>query len=370
MSNSSEHLVPEWIRSLRPYPPGKPIEEVEREYGISDSIKVASNENPLGPSPKALDAIRESLTSLHRYPEGNCYYLAEALSDHLGVKRDQIIFGNGSNEIIELLVRTFVRPGDEVVVADQAFVVYRLILQAIGVSPIVVPLRDYTHDLGAMAAAMNERTRMVFVANPNNPTGTIVRAKEFREFLASVPSDAIVVMDEAYAEYVSDPEYPDSLSMLSDNPLLITLRTFSKIYGLAGLRIGYGVAAAELVDLMNRIRQPFNVNSLAQRAAVAALSDDQHLKRSRETNSEGMTYLQGEFDRMGLAWVPSWANFLLVEVEGGVATYQSLLRRGVITRAMDGYGLPDHLRMTIGTRDENQRMIASLEEVLADRVTP
>lgn len=364
MTTKLDQLAPEWIRTLAPYPPGKPIEELEREYGISDSIKLASNENPLGPSPRALAAIQEALSQLHRYPDGSCYYLKRALARKLGVSPDAIVFGNGSNELIELAVRTFLRQGDEAVMADQAFVIYRLVVQAQGGRARVVPLRHYTHNLEAIADAITPATRMVFLANPNNPTGTIFFRDQWEEFLARVPEDVVVVMDEAYFEYVDDPRYPDSLSSHAPTRPLLTLRTFSKIYGLAGLRIGYGVAPPVLVDLMDRVRAPFNVSSLAQAAAIAALEDDEHVERTRRVNREGMEFLRHEFERLGLEYVPSWANFILVRVGNGARVYEALLRRGVIVRPMGVYGFPEHVRISVGTQAENERCIAALEQVL------
>ncbi len=362
-------LAPEWVRALAPYPPGMPVEELEREYGIRDSIKLASNENPLGPSPKAVAALREALHTVHRYPDGSAHYLRQALAKKLGVSPGSLIFGNGSNEIIEIAVRAFLRPGDEAIMADQAFVIYRMVVQAAGGKPRLVPLRDFTHDLEAIADAVGPLTKMVFLANPNNPTGTIFFRSAWEEFLRAVPRDVILVMDEAYAEYVEDPRYPNSLEDQGQGRPLITLRTFSKIYGLAGLRIGYGVAAPEIVDVMNRIRQPFNVGTLAQVAARAALEDEEHVARTRAVNRAGMEFLKRECERLGLRWVPSWANFLLVHVGNGPLVYERLLREGVIVRPMVFYGFPEHVRITIGTEAENQRLVAALEKVLAERGT-
>jgi histidinol-phosphate aminotransferase len=357
-------LVPEWIRSLAAYPPGKPIEELEREYGIFDSIKVASNENPLGPSPKAVAAIRGALANLHRYPDGNCYYLKRALAKKLGVSPDSLLFGNGSNEIIELAVRTFMERGDEAVMADQAFVVYRLVVQAAGGHSRIVPLRNFTHDLEAIADAITPATRMVFLANPNNPTGTIFFRRQWEEFLNAVPRHVVVVMDEAYFEFVEDEQYPDSLNAHGQNHLLITLRTFTNIYGLAGLRIGFGCADPMLIELMNRVRQPFNVSSLAQVAALAALEDDAHVEQTRTCNRQGIAYLREQLQRLGIESVPSWANFILVRVGNGARVYEALLREGVIVRPMSVYGFPEHVRISVGTAVENERCIAALEHVL------
>jgi histidinol-phosphate aminotransferase len=362
------HLVPEWIRTLTPYPPGMPIEELERSLGIRDSIKLASNENPLGPSPKALTAIAAALGSLHRYPDGSAFYLRRRLAERLGVPSDQILVGNGSNEIIELVVRTFLRPGDEAVMADQAFVIYRMVVQSVGGVPRIVPLRHFTHDLEAMAEAITPRTRLVFLANPNNPTGTIFRRREWETFLRAVPRHVIVVADDAYAEYVEDPEYPDSIVARGAGTVpIVSLRTFSKLYGLAGLRIGYAVAPAPVMEVIGRIRQPFNVNALALVGAVAALDDEEHVRRTLALNHAGMAALVEGFGRLGLEHVPSAANFVLVRVGQGVRVYEALLRRGVIVRPMEVYGFPEHLRVTVGTAVENARFLDALEAVLAEQ---
>ena len=359
-------LVPPWIRTLAPYAPGKPIEELERELGIRDSIKIASNENPLGPSPKALAAIAAALPDLHRYPDGSGFHLKRRLAERLGVAPETLVLGNGSNEIIELLVRTFLRPGDEAVMADQAFVIYRLVVQAAGGTSRIVPLRDFTHDVDAIGAAIGARTRLVFLANPNNPTGTIFRRAAWERFLARVPPGVVVVADDAYAEYVEDPEYPDSVHERGDGSVaVVTLRTFSKLYGLAGLRIGYAVAPAEIVDVLERVRQPFNVNALALVGALAALDDDAHVERTLAANRAGMAYLAEAFDQLGLAHVPSQANFVLLHVGDGARIYEDLLRRGVIVRPMGGYGFREHVRVTVGTRAENERLVAALRAVLA-----
>lgn len=362
-------LVPDYIASLVAYPPGKPIEEVEREYGIKGSIKLASNENPLGPSPKAVEAIQSHVAAIHRYPDGSCYYLKERLAERLAIPKNRIILGNGSNEIIELLVRTFLRPGDEAVMAHPAFIVYQLIVQAAGGKNIILPLKEFTHDLDAMAGAVTGKTRLVFITNPNNPTGTIVKRNEFERFLKRVPEDVIVVMDEAYFEYVADPEYPNGMDYINDR-LVISLRTFSKIYGLAGLRIGYGVASEEIINYLEKVRQPFNVNSLAQVAAMAALDDQGHVEKSIRTNSDGLLYLYGELDRMGLGYVKSHANFLLVDMKGdGVKVYQELMKKGVIVRPMGVYDLKNHLRITVGLPEENKRFIEALKGVIKQVAT-
>jgi histidinol-phosphate aminotransferase len=359
-----QHLIPPWLISLVPYQPGKPVEEVEREYGIRSLIKLASNENPLGPSPRAVNALRVALAEAHRYPDGGGFYLKQKLAAKLGVGTDQIALGNGSNEILELVARTFLRPGEDAVMSEQAFVVYASVVQAAAGIPRAVPLRDFAHDLDAIAAAVRKSTRLVFLGNPNNPTGTIYRRAAFERLLERLPKDVVVVADDAYAEYVVDPEYPRTLEYLKPDRLLVTLRTFSKIYGLAGLRIGYGIGPAELVAALERIRQPFNVNSLAQVAAFAALDDDEHVERSRRTNRDGMMFLEREFARLGLPFVPSQANFVLVRVGNGGEVYERLLRRGVIVRPVGGYGFPEHVRVTVGTEEENRRFIGALEEAL------
>jgi histidinol-phosphate aminotransferase len=356
--------VPEYIRALVPYQPGKPIEEVEREYGISNSIKLASNENPLGPSTRAIAAIRDKLDQLHLYPDGDCFYLKSALANKLGIDAERLIFGNGSNELIELAVRTFMRPGDEAVMARQAFLVYPLIVQAIGGVGKVVSLKNFTHDLSAIGEAISPRTRIVLLANPNNPTGTIYRRDEWERFLQQVPANVLIIVDEAYFEYVRDTDYPDSLKYHADGKTLLTLRTFSKLYGLAGLRIGYGIAPREIADLLHRVRQPFNVNAVAQWAALAALEDHEHVQRSLEVNRQGIEYLAKEIARLGLEQVPSQANFILVRVGNGNQVFQQLLAQGVIVRPMAAYEFPEYVRITVGTTEQNRRCIEALERSL------
>ncbi len=356
--------VPEHIHKLVPYVPGKPIEEVEREYGIANSAKLASNENPLGPSPKAIRAIRDRLDQLHLYPDGDCFYLKSALATKLAVSPEQLIFGNGSNELIELAVRTFLHPGDEAVMAHQAFVVYQLVVQAAGGIGKQVPLRNFTHDLSAMAQAVGPKTRVVFLANPNNPTGTIYRRDEWEDFLQRISPEILIIVDEAYFEYVGDADYADSLKYHDRGKTLLTLRTFSKLYGLAGLRIGYGVAPKEVASLLQRVRQPFNVNAAAQWAALAALEDHEHVKRTLDVNGQGMTYLTQEIARLGLEQVPSSANFILIRVGNSNDVFQQLLTQGVIVRPMTVYDLPEHVRVTVGTMEENRRFIDALKKVI------
>ncbi|MET0153914.1 MAG: aminotransferase class I/II-fold pyridoxal phosphate-dependent enzyme, partial [Candidatus Binatia bacterium] len=306
-----QHLIPPWLISLVPYQPGKPVEEVEREYGIRDSIKLASNENPLGPSPRAIEAMRGALAEVHRYPDGGGFYLKQKLAAKLGVGADQIALGNGSNEILELVARTFLRPGEDAVMSEQAFVVYASVVQAAAGIPRAVPLRDFAHDLDAIAAAVRKSTRLVFLGNPNNPTGTIYGRAAFERLLERLPKDVVVVADDAYAEYVVDPDYPSTLQYLKPDRLLVTLRTFSKIYGLAGLRIGYGIGPAELVAALERIRQPFNVNALAQLAALAARADDEPRERSRRTHRDGLVVLEREFAPRGRPKLPRPAHLVV-----------------------------------------------------------
>ncbi|HTN72924.1 MAG TPA: histidinol-phosphate transaminase [Methylomirabilota bacterium] len=356
--------VSEHIRTLVPYAPGKPIEEVEREFGISNSVKLASNENPLGPSPKAISAIREKLSELNFYPDGDCFYLKNGLAKKLGVAPERVIFGNGSNELIELAVRTFMHPGDEAVMAHQAFVVYQLVVQAAGGVRRAVPLRDFTHDLEGIARAITPKTRIVFLANPNNPTGTIYRRSAWEEFLEKVPRGILIIVDEAYFEYVEDPDYPNSLCYHQSGKTVLTLRTFSKLYGLAGLRIGYGVAAKEVIDLMQRVRQPFNVNAPAQWAALAALEDNDHVRKTLDVNRQGLEYLTKEIAKLRLEQVPSQANFILIRVGNGNDVFQQLLLQGVIVRPMGIYEFPEYVRVTVGTMEENRRFIEALKKIV------
>ncbi len=349
------------IKNISPYVPGKPIEELERELGISGSIKLASNENPLGPSTKALNAIKKALEGLNRYPDGSGFYLSQALAKQLGAETDQIILGNGSNELIELAVRTFVQPGDEVVSADPSFVVYKMVTQAAGGTNMIVPCKDMRHDLDAMAEEITARTRLVFIANPNNPTGTMNTKAEMDGFMARVPEHVLVCVDEAYFEYVTRADYPDTLDYLREGKNVLALRTFSKIYGLAGLRIGYGVTRPDIAQMMNKVRQPFNTNSLGQIGALAALSDRKHVERSVTLNNEGKQFLYKEFDRLGVTYVPTDTNFILFETRtGSKELYEALLKKGVIIRPMG----PTRLRVTIGLPEENKRFVAELEAAL------
>jgi len=349
------------IASLSPYSPGKPLSELERELGIREAIKLASNENPWGPSPKALQVIEQALASLHRYPDGGAHILRKALSEKWDLPRDQVLVGNGSDEIISLLIKVFLSPGDEAVMADLTFVMYRLsVLGGHGV-PVEVPLKNWTHDLSAMVEAVTDRTRLFFICNPNNPTGTMLTAKEVDSALARLPEHVVVVFDEAYYEYVRDEEYPDSLRYVREGRPAVVLRTFSKIYGLAGLRVGYGMTTSEIAGYVNRVRPPFNVNSLAQDAARAALLDDEHVAKSRAMNEAEMTFLQKGLTAMGFTTIPTQANFIYFDVgmDGG-CLYDALLREGVIVRHIRG----SMIRVTIGQPTENRRFLHALKQVL------
>lgn len=352
------------VRALQPYVPGKPIEELEREYGVKNAIKLASNENPLGPSPKALAAARAALAEIARYPDGGGFGLKRALAAKLGVQAEQVTLGNGSNDVLELVARAFVQPGDEVVFAGHAFAVYPIVTQAAGGRTVEVPARQWGHDLDAMRHAIGARTRVVFIANPNNPTGTWLRRAELEAFLDTVPERVIVVVDEAYFEYVDEPDYPNTVKWLGRYPNLVATRTFSKAYGLAGLRIGYGVSSAAIADILNRVRQPFNVNSLALAGALAALDDAAHLEQSRRVNAEGMRQLVSGFGQLGLSYIPSVGNFVCVEVGDAARVYEQLLRRGVIVRPVANYGMPKHLRITVGRPEENRRFLDALRAAL------
>ena len=367
MSTSWEALANEHILGIAPYEPGKPVEELERELGIHDAIKLASNENPLPPSERVQQAVAAAIAHLNRYPDGSGYYLREALARRHGLTADHIVLGNGSNELIELLARAFMRPGDEAVIPHPSFVVYPMIVQAVGGIRVVVTLKDHRLDLEAMARAITPMTKIVFIANPNNPTATIVTASEVEDFMARVPDRVIVVFDEAYYEFAQGPDFPDSLSYLRQGRKVVALRTFSKAASLAGLRVGYAVADPDCVSLLNRIRAPFNVNSLAQAAALAALEDDAHITECLRMIEAGRAYLTEEFASLGLRFPPARANFILVDVgRNALDVYQRLLREGVIVRPMLSFGMESTLRISIGTPEENRRLMKALRKVLQE----
>jgi histidinol-phosphate aminotransferase len=353
------------IQNLTPYRPGKPIEEVERELGIPNATKLASNENPLGPSPLVLAAMRECLDSIALYPDANGFRLKNALSNHLNTPPEQMTLGNGSNDVLDLIARVFVGPGDEVIFSQYAFLVYALVASAVGGEIKVTPAVDWGHDLMSMAECVTERTKVVFIANPNNPTGTYNTSSDLKTFLESVPSEVIVVLDEAYFEYVRQPDYPNGLEFLDGHSNLIVVRTFSKAYGLAGLRIGYGIAGDQITDLLNRVRQPFNVNQVAQMGALAALEDPEHIARSQELNQQQMQRLCTACDELGLPYIPSVANFLTIEFgQHAAKIHQSLLEQGIIVRPLGNYDMPHHLRVTIGRSHEIDQLIDAIKILL------
>ena len=365
MTTQWESLANEHILGIAPYEPGKPVEELERELGIHDAIKLASNENPLAPSDRVQQAILAAVPNLNRYPDGSGYYLRQALAKKHDVSADQVVLGNGSNELIELIVRSFLRPGDEAVVPHPSFVVYPMIVQAAGGIRVMVMLKDHRLDLEAMARAITPMTKIVFIANPNNPTATIVTRDAVAHFMSLVPERTIVVFDEAYLEFAQGPDFPDMLPYVAQGRKVVVLRTFSKAASLAGLRVGYGIADADAVALMNRIRQPFNVNALGQVAALAALEDESHTLECVRMIEAGRHYLYDEFNALGVRYVPSRANFILVDVGRSASDiYQRLLKEGVIVRPMTPFGMESALRITVGTPQENRRLVKALRAVL------
>ena len=354
------------IPGLTPYVPGKPVSELERELGISGSIKLASNENPLGPGPLARVAIAAHLNELGLYPDGGGFELRRALAEHHGVSAQCITLGNGSNDVLDLVARVFLQPGLESLFSEHAFAVYPIATQAVGATARIAPARDFGHDLEAMAALVSDRTRVVWIANPNNPTGTWLRSDALRGFIEPLPETCLVVVDEAYTEYVDDPRFPDATRWIGTYPNLIVTRTFSKAHGLAALRVGYALSDPRVADLLNRVRQPFNVNSLAQAAAAAAIGDRDHVRASVELNRAGMDQLTAAFEALGLAYIPSVGNFVSVDLgrpAGPIS--EALLRHGVIVRPIANYGLPNHLRVSIGLPEENARFIETLGDLLA-----
>jgi histidinol-phosphate aminotransferase len=360
-------LAKPWIAGLAVYEPGRPIEEVARELGLTDAagiVKLASNENALGPSPKAVAAMQAAAADMHRYPDGGAFYLRQALGRKLGVGADEIAVGSGSNELIEFLAHVFLERGQSLVMADGAFVVYKLDADVFQARTIAVPMRQFTHDLDAMLAAITPQTRLVFIANPNNPTGTMVDGAAIERFMARVPEHVVVVLDEAYVELLPEDRQPDVLKHVRAGRRVVVLRTFSKTYGLAGLRVGYAVAPAECIALLNRVRQPFNVNAMALAGALAALADDAYVLRTRRMVQEGLAYFEQACRALGLEFVPSVANFMLIKVGEGRKVFAALQREQVIVRPVDAYGLGEYVRVTIGTAAENERCVAALRRVL------
>jgi histidinol-phosphate aminotransferase len=365
-SAASSLVAPDHVRQMAPYQAGKPIGEVAREYGLqeTDIVKLASNENPLGMPASARHAIALAAADLGRYPDANGFELKRALAARYQVPEECITLGNGSNDVLELIAHTLVSKSDEVIYAQYSFIVYALATQALGAKAVVVPAKDHGHDLDAMVKAVTDKTRLIFIANPNNPTGTYLAPAAIEAFLAKVPSSVVVVLDEAYNEYLAPELQFDSSQWLKKFPNLVVSRTFSKAYGLAGLRVGFALASAELTDLMNRVRQPFNVNSLAQAAAIAALADVDFLKRSAALNRDGLKTLAAGFDQLGLSYIPSYGNFILVKVGDAKTINEKLLRAGVIVRPVAGYGLPEWLRVSVGLSHENQRFLAALQAII------
>lgn len=359
-----EDLVRKNVLGIKPYEPGKPIEELKRELRISNIIKMASNENPLGPSKRAIKAMKRAIVSANRYPDGSCYYLKETLSKNLNVSPQNLIIGNGSNEIIELALRAFVNEGEEVIMSEPSFLIYNIACKASSGSAVIIPLKDFKADLESIRKSITDRTKLIFIDNPNNPTGRSTGEAEVERFLEDLPEEVIVVFDEAYNEFVEREDFPDTIRYIGRKNVII-LRTFSKAHGLSGLRIGYGIADKDVIEFMNRVRQPFNVNSVAQAAAIASLEDKEHIDNSKLLISEGKKFLYSELDSMGLSYIRSDTNFILINIgRSGKEVFQMLLRLGIIVRDMDAYKLYNYIRVTIGTTAENRRFIKALREVL------
>jgi len=367
MENFIEKKARAEIFNLKPYVAGKPIEEVKRELGLDDIIKLASNENPLGASPKAVEAVKNSLNMLHLYPDGNCYYLKRKLAAFLDVEENQLLIGNGSDEILKLLAETFLNNGDEVIMARPSFSEYEFTATVMGAKCIFIPLLDFKHDLSAMGDAITDKTKIIFLCNPNNPTGTIVNKTEVDEFMNRVPEDVLVIFDEAYYEYAESPDYPDGLDYLRQGRNVVVCRTYSKIYGLAALRIGYAVTTAEITAAVDRVTEPFNVNMLAQIAATAALDDEEHVKASLNMNSEGKKYLYKEFEQMGIKYLATDANYIFLDTGRDCQeVFNKLMKMGVIIRTGDIFGYPTFIRVTVGSAAENKRFINSLRSILEE----
>jgi len=353
------------IENIKPYQGGKPIEEVQRELQLTDIIKLASNENPLGPSPLAISAMKRAAANVNLYPDGNAYYLKNDLAKHLGVDTDQIILGNGSNEVLQIIGETFISPQDEVIYSESAFVVYKLVTTICGAKSVVTPMKGYHQDISAFISAITDKTKVIFIANPNNPTGTMVDVKQTEKLLDSVPENVLVVFDEAYGEYIDRKDYPKTLPYIQQGRNVIVSRTFSKIHALAGLRIGYGIADKYLIELMNRVRQPFNCNLLAQVAARAALADTDYVIKSKQTNAQEKQYLYQSLTDLGVKYVRSEGNFIMLNLsQSGESMAQKLLEQGIIVRPITGYGFPNSIRLTIGTNQQNKRFIDTLSTIL------
>lgn len=360
------NLAPAYVRAIAPYQPGKPISELARELGIEEAgiVKLASNENPLGVSPKATTALRAAMHDIARYPDGNGFVLKDAISRRFGVSHTQIVLGNGSNDVLELVARAFLSPGAATVFSQHAFAVYPLVTQATGATGITVPAREFGHDLDAMRAAITASTRLVFIANPNNPTGTLLGKEALLAFIRSVPDHVLVVLDEAYDEFLPDNRKSEAIDWMGELPNLVITRTFSKAFGLAGLRVGYALAQPDVADVMNRVRQPFNVNNMALVAAAAALNDDEFVRRSRDMNDAGMAQIVSGAKKLALGYIPSFGNFVSINVGNASEVFHGLLKKGVIVRPVANYGMPQFLRVSIGLEHENEKFLKSLEELL------
>lgn len=361
-----QQQIPPHILEIAPYQAGKPLEELQQELGIAEFVMLGSNENPLGPPPKAVEAMQQAVLQANRYPDSDSFALKNALAQKHGVSRSHLLIGNGSDEVINLLMRTVLTPDDEIVLSQYSFIVYKLVAQAIGVKRTVVPAKaDYSNDLAAMAAAVTDKTKMIILDNPNNPTGAMVSQQAFDAFMQRVPPHVIVISDEAYDDYVEAEDFPQTLPYLQQDRWIVIMKTFSKIYGLAGLRIGYALVPQVLVDAANRIRAPYNVNAISQAAAVAALRDTEHVRKSRAVNAQGKRYLYNAFAELGLTYIPTQGNFILIDCQRDAAPIaQYMLGAGVIVRPVRGYGLPHHLRISIGTQDQNECMISALRQAL------
>ncbi|THB76626.1 MAG: histidinol-phosphate transaminase [Desulfobulbaceae bacterium] len=362
--------IPDNIKAITPYPPGKPIEELEREYGLSGSIKLASNENPLGPSPLAVRAMRSALTGVHRYPDGSGYYLTQKLAEKFGVKPEQVVLGNGSNEIIEFLVKGFVSAGEEIITSHPSFLMYQKFVQVRGGENFIVPLKDMRHDLETILELISEKTRLIFLDNPNNPCGTILSPNEFYRFLSEVPEHVVVVIDEAYIDFMADEYKVDVYSLINNCEKrcgVVFMRTMSKAYGLAGIRLGFGIMNEEIAEVLHKVRQPFNVSILALAAGLAALDDEDFYEKTLTTTRDGKAFLQQELTQMGCRTFDSQTNFFLIDINGDAdSVYQAMLRKGVIIRSMKAYGFPQYVRINVGTENENKRFLASLQESLVE----
>lgn len=363
---SLKNLAPSYIRAIAPYQGGKPISELAREMHLNeaDIVKLASNENPLGISPKAQMAMEDAIADIARYPDGNSFALRAAVSEKFGVHANQIVFGNGSNDILELAARAFLQAGDEAIYSQHAFAVYPLVTQAVGATGVVIPAKDFSHDLDAFLKAITPKTKLIFIANPNNPTGTLIQKDALRAFIRAVPSQVLIVLDEAYDEYLNAENKSQAIGWLGEYENLLISRTFSKAYGLAGLRVGFGLMHADIADIMNRVRQPFNVNSIAQVAAVASLADDDFVARSYAANQAGMAQITQGLTQMGLGYIPSFGNFVSFKVPNAAEVNQQLLQKGVIVRPVANYEMPDYLRVSIGLFSENAKFLDALKEIL------